>query len=139
MLLSNTWAIVSCFLLHELIASVLACACSFSICWRAVYTFNRCLQRLLVLQFFRLFEACNELRQQHSQRNVTNSHSSLAWPSVTQEKRARWTRDMTIQFYSSFNTNPQFFLTALVSAPIPIPVLVEPYSMCKLYNFITVC
>ena len=35
--------------------------------------------------------------------------------------------DMTIQFYSSFDTDPRYFLTALVLVLIPIPVSVEPY------------
>jgi len=36
---------------------------------------------------------------------------------------------MTIHFYRNFDTNPQYLLTTLVLAriPIPIPVLVEPY------------
>ena len=37
--------------------------------------------------------------------------------------------DNAIHFYSSFDTNPLYFLTAQVLAPIPIPipVSVEPY------------
>jgi len=48
------WAIVSYFLLRVANSSILPCACSFSIWWRAIYCsgcfVNRYLQRLLVLQ-----------------------------------------------------------------------------------------
>ena len=82
-------------------SSVLACACSFPICWRAIYCSSRCfvnrrLHRLLVLQFFHILKrfhhnTCNKLRQQQSQRNVAKSHSSLTWPSVAREKQTCWT------------------------------------------------
>jgi len=54
----------------------------------------------------------NKLCQQHSQRNAAKSHSSLAWLSVAREKRACWhSLDNAIHFYSSFDTNPLYFLT----------------------------
>ena len=83
----------------------LACACSFSICWRAICCsgccVNRCLWRLLVLYDFAVVLLLETLPSQSSQRalllsaafteNAAKFHSLLAWPLIAPGKRGSWT------------------------------------------------
>lgn len=126
---------------------VLACACSFSIYWRAICCsgccVNRCLWRLLVLYDFAVFLLLEMLPSQSSQRVLLLSAaftekccqiSLFARLAIDCSRKTSMldSLDMTIQFNFTIVLIPILdtsLLHALVPVPIPIPipvVSVEP-------------
>ena len=137
--LSNTWAIFSCFLLAN--SSALACACSSTSFWRAVYCSGcfviRCLRRLLVLYDFVILLPLETLSSQILQQALLSSaaftEKCYHIPLVTCLAIITENRTCTCAQSDSRDQaiicNPEYWYLIphhyLVSVPIPILILVS--------------
>ena len=103
--------IVSCFLLHVANSSVLACACSFPLCWRAVYCsgYYFCQQMFVEVAHVAVFhllkrfchKACDKLHQQHSQKNGLCTVGPSTFRKSTQQNKTVGESCFGISYYQS--------------------------------------